>query len=220
MAIKFKCSCGKSLSVPDKMAGKTGKCPACGKDMNVPTHSQEDSVDLDALPSAGSPSFADDGMSSDPTIAPPPDEAATLLDNPDLEWAKAAAKSGIGRAAAADAGANTTKGMKPCPNCNEPIKLSARICKNCGTEFAGGRVVKKKGGFVKLLLGLVIFVLHTAIAGVAGYIVLTEDNDSVKPVRAWVDEVLAKRTTDAPDASSPTPAPSASGEEQPQTPGE
>ena len=29
MPIKFKCSCGQVLSVPDKMAGKQGKCPKC-----------------------------------------------------------------------------------------------------------------------------------------------------------------------------------------------
>lgn len=36
MPIKFKCSCGHVLSVPDKFAGKTGKCPKCQKAVKVP----------------------------------------------------------------------------------------------------------------------------------------------------------------------------------------
>lgn len=36
MAIKFNCSCGKSMSVPDKLAGKKGKCPSCQKPIKVP----------------------------------------------------------------------------------------------------------------------------------------------------------------------------------------
>lgn len=37
MAIKFKCTCGHVLSVPDKFAGKNGKCPKCQKVLKVPT---------------------------------------------------------------------------------------------------------------------------------------------------------------------------------------
>lgn len=36
MPIKFKCSCGHVLSVPDNFAGKTGKCPKCQKAVKVP----------------------------------------------------------------------------------------------------------------------------------------------------------------------------------------
>ncbi|MCA9195169.1 MAG: hypothetical protein KDB03_25530 [Planctomycetales bacterium] len=36
MAIKFKCSCGKDISVPDAFAGKNGKCPKCQQPVKVP----------------------------------------------------------------------------------------------------------------------------------------------------------------------------------------
>lgn len=36
MPIKIKCSCGQSLAVSSKMAGKTGKCPKCGKALKIP----------------------------------------------------------------------------------------------------------------------------------------------------------------------------------------
>ncbi len=38
MPIKFNCAkCGKRIGVPDNLAGKTGKCPACGTTLTVPT---------------------------------------------------------------------------------------------------------------------------------------------------------------------------------------
>ncbi len=36
MPIRVECDCGKSLNVPDKLAGKKGKCPACGAVLNIP----------------------------------------------------------------------------------------------------------------------------------------------------------------------------------------
>jgi len=36
MPIKIKCACGKKLRIPDELAGKTGKCPACGRVIDVP----------------------------------------------------------------------------------------------------------------------------------------------------------------------------------------
>ena len=34
--MQIKCSCGKALKVPDSLAGKQAKCPACGKVFKVP----------------------------------------------------------------------------------------------------------------------------------------------------------------------------------------
>ena len=39
MAIDFACECGRKLHVPDKMAGKKGKCPECGKILLIPSES-------------------------------------------------------------------------------------------------------------------------------------------------------------------------------------
>ncbi|MGE0431618.1 MAG: hypothetical protein AB7K09_00975 [Planctomycetota bacterium] len=37
MAINFNCvNCGKAIGVPEKMAGRKGKCPACGTQLTVP----------------------------------------------------------------------------------------------------------------------------------------------------------------------------------------
>jgi hypothetical protein len=36
MAISFSCPCGKKLNVKDELAGKRGKCPACGELLTIP----------------------------------------------------------------------------------------------------------------------------------------------------------------------------------------
>jgi len=36
VAIEFRCTCGKMLSVPDDAAGRRAKCPSCGALANVP----------------------------------------------------------------------------------------------------------------------------------------------------------------------------------------
>jgi|GEM_PF-4652451 len=36
--IRFKCTCGKTLAVDEQHAGKTAKCPACGRPIAVPEH--------------------------------------------------------------------------------------------------------------------------------------------------------------------------------------
>ncbi|MBI4618417.1 MAG: serine/threonine protein kinase, partial [Planctomycetes bacterium] len=41
MAIRFECSCGKRLSAPEERAGKTVRCPGCGKPVEVPGAARE-----------------------------------------------------------------------------------------------------------------------------------------------------------------------------------
>lgn len=46
MPIKVSCQCGKRLVVKDEMAGKKGKCPACGQLLEIPVAEAEDELDL------------------------------------------------------------------------------------------------------------------------------------------------------------------------------
>jgi hypothetical protein len=43
MPIDLTCSCGKKATVKDELAGKKGKCPACGNVLTVPVPSAPDS---------------------------------------------------------------------------------------------------------------------------------------------------------------------------------
>ncbi|MBI4616076.1 MAG: tetratricopeptide repeat protein [Planctomycetes bacterium] len=45
MAIRFSCSCGKRLSVPDERAGVRVRCPGCGKAIAVPAPETESGLD-------------------------------------------------------------------------------------------------------------------------------------------------------------------------------
>lgn len=60
MPITFKCACGESLTVADDMAGKTGKCPKCGKAVQAPGK---------VAPSAAAPGGADGKKPSAPRPA-------------------------------------------------------------------------------------------------------------------------------------------------------
>lgn len=55
MAIAFSCSCGAEFEVPDHLAGKRTRCPACGTGLVVPSAPEEEpvtdvEVDDDAVP--------------------------------------------------------------------------------------------------------------------------------------------------------------------------
>src|SRR5687768_11677604 len=55
MAISVVCACGKKLQVKDEMAGKRGKCPACGKVLDIPAapNAAKGTVDFDPLGASG-----------------------------------------------------------------------------------------------------------------------------------------------------------------------
>lgn len=58
MPVKAQCSnpaCGKVLTVPDKYAGREGKCPGCGRPVRFPTLAGSGPAALPAQPPAGKP---------------------------------------------------------------------------------------------------------------------------------------------------------------------
>ena len=58
MPIKFKCSCGHALSLPDVFAGKHGKCPKCQKTFKVPVPNAATASSTAGKPSATKPATA------------------------------------------------------------------------------------------------------------------------------------------------------------------
>lgn len=68
MAIVFSCQCGKQIKVADKFAGRSGKCPACGGAITIPTPDAPD-VDTDLLYEALGPA-----IDRDPEPADAPDD--------------------------------------------------------------------------------------------------------------------------------------------------
>lgn len=131
MPIRVTCQCGQTLSVPDEMAGKSGRCPKCKGVLKVPA-SQGKPV---AASTKGSPATAN------PAAPKPPSAGSTSKTSP-------------GRAAAPAPNSNlaglfddvglVTKTGKMCPSCDSPLDPRAVLCVHCGFNLAEG---KKLEGF-------------------------------------------------------------------------
>lgn len=74
MPIRVKCSCGKTLTAPDNLAGKMGRCPACGARFTIPWPSYDvegaaqQAVAGGPMPAPG----AQPGMTAGPPVQPVP----------------------------------------------------------------------------------------------------------------------------------------------------
>lgn len=133
MPIKFKCSCGHVLSVPDDFAGKTGKCPKCQKSLKVPAPTAPTAATT--VPAAGSkPS----------TGTPAPGKPSATRPSPGKPTA---GKPSAGKPSASPAGlmdsllddAGLVKRTGPmCPKCSADIRPGAVVCTKCGLHFELG----------------------------------------------------------------------------------
>lgn len=127
MPIRVTCSCGQSLSVPDAMAGKSGKCPKCAGVIRIPAQSS-----AAAAPSANSAkSSSSAAKPASPTSAKP---TKTSLSS-------AATGGGGLDQLFAEAGLDKKKGPE-CPACKAPIDPLASICVRCGFNLATGQKIK------------------------------------------------------------------------------
>lgn len=72
MEIRFKCECGQTLKVGEDAAGKTGKCPACGRQVRIPSieeiHAQPLPVQIVSAPAEPS---SDTALEEPPAAAIP-----------------------------------------------------------------------------------------------------------------------------------------------------
>lgn len=112
MSIKFKCKCGHVLSVPEKLAGKSGKCPKCKETVKVPV-----------------PKAAKQASAKQPSGA----SAANAMGG--------GAMAGMLDGLLDDAGL-TQKSGPTCTNCMVSIKPGTVICTNCGLNFETGEKIK------------------------------------------------------------------------------
>lgn len=126
MPIKFKCNCGQVISVPEKMAGKSGKCPKCKNGIKVPVPKQA----AGKQPAAAQPKAAGKqqaakkpaGKKSSPAAAPV--AVGGALDSLFEE-------------------AGLTQQVGPtCSNCAAPIQPGTVICTSCGFNLESGESIK------------------------------------------------------------------------------
>lgn len=121
MPITFTCSCGTSITVPDNLAGKQGKCKKCGKMLTAPAKAGSGSG---AGAKKGAPAVV---PSADATIS---EEGEANVDTEDDEGGQ---KSGPG----------LRKGVVKfkCPQCKIELKVPLHLaggrgkCRKCGASF-------------------------------------------------------------------------------------
>ena len=118
MPIRITCRCGQSLSVPDAMAGKSGKCPKCSESIRIPTPVSN----APAAPATAGKAISQGQKKVKPVEAKP-------------------AQSGALDQLFADAGLEKKKGPE-CPSCKAPIDANAAMCVKCGFNLTTGQKVK------------------------------------------------------------------------------
>jgi hypothetical protein len=125
MPIRVTCQCGHTLTVPDEMAGKSGKCPKCKQLLQVPAGSTN--------PTSGSPKPQGTPGAAKPNASKPATSPV------------APATSSAGQMAGLfDEVGLTQKKGKFCPSCDAQVTGDAVICVKCGFHLSEG---KKVDGF-------------------------------------------------------------------------
>lgn len=177
MSIAFTCGCGKALKAKDEWAGKTVKCPRCGKPAKIPTG----------------------GGASSPRAAKSGSKAGGGSSGSGSQTTKTAKKSALVKPASSDDIAllpeeprrkpdsdlisddemfteeqvsSLRATTKPCPFCGKPIFEGDPLCINCGTDLKTGKKIQKKkervplGPYIKL--GVIVVVV--VVGGIYGWI--------------------------------------------------
>ena len=123
MPIRVTCQCGHTLSVPDEMAGKSGKCPKCKQLLKVPAGSSS--------PSSGNPKPPENNAAAKPKAAKPTPAAAA-----------ATARSAGQMAGLFDEVGLVQKKGRFCPSCDSQVTGDAIICVKCGFHLSEGKKVE------------------------------------------------------------------------------
>lgn len=133
MPIKLKCSCGQVLSVPDNLAGKSGKCPKCQKAIQIPAPA---SATTTAAPSGGVAAAkpAAKAPPAKPASSQPVAKAKTPA--PAIQVVAAQATNKFDNLL--DEVGLTKKTGPVCPKCGAPIRPGSVLCTACGLNFESG----------------------------------------------------------------------------------
>ncbi|MDX1926264.1 MAG: hypothetical protein SFV81_07095 [Pirellulaceae bacterium] len=127
MPIKLKCSCGQVLSVPDNLAGKTGKCPKCQNAIKIPH-------------AAPAPATANAAAASVGAATKAPAAKAKPAAKPAAPMQVAAAQPTNKFDSLLDEVGLTKKTGPVCPKCGVGIRPGTVLCTGCGLNFETGEV--------------------------------------------------------------------------------
>ncbi len=138
MPIKFQCTCGHVLTVPDNAAGKSGKCPKCQATVKVPVPKATAPASAEAKDANTAKSAAAKPVSAKPAAVKPA-AAKPAMANKTAAGASAqpAAAVGVMDSLLEEAGLTRRKGPV-CPKCAADIRPGAVVCVSCGLKFESG----------------------------------------------------------------------------------
>lgn len=136
MAIKFKCTCGHVLSVPDHLAGKSGKCPKCQKGLKVPQPAASTAAPAGSPAGAGGKPAA---ASKTPPAAASGKPSAAKATRPATATAAAPAAGKLD--SLFDDIGLIQKSGPVCPSCAIDIKPGTVVCTGCGFNISTGEKV-------------------------------------------------------------------------------
>jgi hypothetical protein len=111
MPIKVTCACGQSFAAKDELAGRTVKCPKCGRPLAIPAAGGAGTVPASPL---------------EPQPAPAPAAAPAGSYQPSGLFDEVGISS-------------TPVGTQPCPGCRAPMPMQAVVCVQCGYNLKLGR---------------------------------------------------------------------------------
>jgi hypothetical protein len=111
MPIKVTCACGQSFAAKDELAGRTVKCPKCGRPLAIPAAGGAGTVPASPLVPQPAPA---------PAAAPAGSyQPSGLFDEVGIS--------------------STPVGTQPCPGCRAPMPMQAVVCVQCGYNLKLGR---------------------------------------------------------------------------------
>lgn len=180
--MQYKCACGKTLKVPDTMAGKQARCPGCGNVFTVPA------ANVPIAPPAGGKIFITCACGK--RLAAPPGAVDRQVRCPGC--GAAVPVPGAGTAESQTPDDNFELDLDPhsptapepqddayamstpkCPNCHTELETGAQFCVSCGTHLATGAKQEelnldktrkqRKRQKVKRILGIVRVVVTIAV---------------------------------------------------------
>jgi hypothetical protein len=139
MPIRVSCQCGQSLSVPDEMAGKAGKCPKCKQILKVPANG------VATAPKQAKPQAA----KAPATAAAAPQAPAVPAPSNALPAFPGGSLAGLFE----EAGITKKEGIF-CPSCEAPVANGSVICVKCGFHMTEGRNLEAHQSTTKKKFGI------------------------------------------------------------------